>query len=562
MNFKRMFFYGLFFVSINLNAWDKDGSPVSTAEGGQGNAKVAALTGGRVVICWEDGRVGHPNYTLYMQVLDSLGHPLLMKDGIMMPDTFGQTEPSNIATNGEDIFIAWADGRHGWVDSTAIYMAKINGTTGKKEWGKDILVCLAFGDRRTPQLCLDGSEEGCYITWTDYRSGDADVWAARVTKEGQVAGEVPVCSLAHGQAPVAILTSGAGCIILWEDNRDGAPGFYGQRVVSDTFQWGANGKLIIPFPSSGFLLDMTFKDSKVLQNPYFYSHAVTDMHGGAIFHYSGMYGRVDTLGNLLWKVNAPYSYDFISNKTSGAIGCRGNWAWYDDPYAKVYAIQLDSMGGLSWGDNFIVWTSPTIDTSGNDTYPTVANAPDNGCVITWCAGADKWSKFQLFCTRLDSQRQKVWTPQIVEVTALPYDKDHPYVFETSDGNYIVIWEDSRNGDWDLYATLVDSSGQVGVEENDMRVTNDKIIGIYPNPFRDITTIKYQVAANEETEIRIYNAEGRLVRHFETKDTNYDTQRAVWDGTNDIGLRLPSGVYFLQLEVNKGIEQVKKVILVE
>ena len=73
--------------------------------------------------------------------------------------------------------------------------------------------------------------------------------------------------------------------------------------------------------------------------------------------------------------------------------------------------------------------------------------------------------------------------------------------------------------------------------------------IYPNPFSKLTHIKFQ-APNSKSQVTlsIYDAAGRLVKDFSrfTLDALRPTLLS-WDGRNDKGELVPSGVYFVQLK---------------
>jgi hypothetical protein len=556
VNLKKRVLFGVLLVFFNLAAWQKDGVPIATGRTGQSEPRVVSLDTDFVVVY----RTPLQPMTDELHTIRVDGKTGKVKWDVLVSEdtTLGYRAHQVIVTKDGMIWVTFERLR-GW--PPVIGLQKLD-NNGDRLLGKDgIDISSNTQEKHSPQLCLDGSGEGCYITWDDYRSGNADVWAARVTPQGQVAWEAPVCSLVATQGAAVAVRSDDGSLILWQDSREGTPGLYGQRIVADTFQWGSNGKLIVPFPST-----FSLSRVKALQGGYFFPYAVTDMHGGAIFYYSGIYGKVDTLGNLLWHLDAPYSYHFISDGGSGAKGCRGNWTWFDDPYAKVYAIRLDSIGGLAWGDSFVVWTSPYYDTSGNQTYPTVAVAPDKGCVLTWCAGPSVGSKYQLFITRLDSLGQKVWTPDVVEVTALPYDKNHPYVMARLDGNFIVVWEDSRNGNWDLYAALVDSSGRVGIQENRLKQKPPSIVLCpnTPNPFSGSTNIRYQLPSSGYMVLRIQNVLGQTVRILSEGYRHAGDYAVKWDARNWRGERLPDGIYFYELRLkneNGELCEIRKTVLI-
>ena len=73
---------------------------------------------------------------------------------------------------------------------------------------------------------------------------------------------------------------------------------------------------------------------------------------------------------------------------------------------------------------------------------------------------------------------------------------------------------------------------------------------YPNPFNPETWIPYQLAKAADVSVKIYDVGGRLVRTISVgfKPVGYylTREQAIhWDGQNEIGESVSSGVYFLQ-----------------
>jgi hypothetical protein len=73
---------------------------------------------------------------------------------------------------------------------------------------------------------------------------------------------------------------------------------------------------------------------------------------------------------------------------------------------------------------------------------------------------------------------------------------------------------------------------------------------YPNPFNAGTEIRFQLPKNADVELTIYNILGQTVR---TLTQGYKTAGHYilkWDGKNENGLSVPSGVYFSRLIIKK------------
>ena len=74
---------------------------------------------------------------------------------------------------------------------------------------------------------------------------------------------------------------------------------------------------------------------------------------------------------------------------------------------------------------------------------------------------------------------------------------------------------------------------------------------YPNPFNPETWIPYQLAAPADVTLTIYAANGELVRtlalgHRAAGTYQSKSRAAYWDGKNDLGERVASGLYFYTL----------------
>ena len=83
---------------------------------------------------------------------------------------------------------------------------------------------------------------------------------------------------------------------------------------------------------------------------------------------------------------------------------------------------------------------------------------------------------------------------------------------------------------------------------------------YPNPFNTSTTIRYYLFNPADVTINIYNIRGELIEVLlknESKSTGPD--KIVWNGKNNGGTRVSSGIYFYQMNIN-GLSKTKKMLL--
>ncbi|NOR17426.1 T9SS type A sorting domain-containing protein [candidate division WOR-3 bacterium] len=126
----------------------------------------------------------------------------------------------------------------------------------------------------------------------------------------------------------------------------------------------------------------------------------------------------------------------------------------------------------------------------------------------------------------------------------------------------VLWQTNRNTDWDIYGSSIFVGG---VEESNAYDTKTVAkLTINPNPFKQITEIRYQIGIDSRQKsvvsMNIYDVTGRLVKNFSR--LTLDAQRPTflfWDGTDIHGQSLPQGIYFVQLK-NKTETLTEKVVL--
>jgi photosystem II stability/assembly factor-like uncharacterized protein len=76
---------------------------------------------------------------------------------------------------------------------------------------------------------------------------------------------------------------------------------------------------------------------------------------------------------------------------------------------------------------------------------------------------------------------------------------------------------------------------------------------YPNPFSDATTISFVLSRPSWITLDVYDLAGRKVKTVESQDMGSGTQNLRWDGTNDEGRRVASGVYYMRLETGAGVK---------
>jgi len=84
---------------------------------------------------------------------------------------------------------------------------------------------------------------------------------------------------------------------------------------------------------------------------------------------------------------------------------------------------------------------------------------------------------------------------------------------------------------------------------------------YPNPFNPSTVIEFTVPRRSQVEVLVYNLLGQMVVNLVDQPMSQGTYRTTWDGRDESGGHVASGVYFYRLKAEHFV-QVKKMILLK
>jgi hypothetical protein len=166
-------------------------------------------------------------------------------------------------------------------------------------------------------------------------------------------------------------------------------------------------------------------------------------------------------------------------------------------------------------------------------------------------GASDWDLY------FSSNGGVTWEPIAINLpeTQLTYDWTVPNI-ETNSGRVKVIQDNNVGRDYE------DSSGDfiistpTGIYEAEVNIFTFKLFDAYPNPFNPSTTIKYSIPKEGYVTLKIYNTIGEEVAILVNEVKQVGNYVSQFNAT-----RLPSGIYFYQLQASN-IVQTKKMILLK
>ncbi len=113
------------------------------------------------------------------------------------------------------------------------------------------------------------------------------------------------------------------------------------------------------------------------------------------------------------------------------------------------------------------------------------------------------------------------------------------------GEYTVLAMDDGGGQFSSYEISTGLRTDIFINK---QILPDKfsLSSNYPNPFNPSTTIKYGIPKPAKVSLKIYNVNGQRVRTIVDLDQAPGFYSITWDGCNDFGAAMASGMYFYQI----------------
>lgn len=83
---------------------------------------------------------------------------------------------------------------------------------------------------------------------------------------------------------------------------------------------------------------------------------------------------------------------------------------------------------------------------------------------------------------------------------------------------------------------------------------------YPNPFNPATTIEYRLEKSADVTLSIFNVGGQCLRSFSFGQVRAGMHQSTWDGKDEGGQQVASGVYFYMLRANQQVLSNKMILI--
>ncbi len=112
-----------------------------------------------------------------------------------------------------------------------------------------------------------------------------------------------------------------------------------------------------------------------------------------------------------------------------------------------------------------------------------------------------------------------------------------------------------------YFAKINDEGQVSIQNNSV-IPQTILLNNFPNPFNPSTTISFSIQNDSNIELSIYNIKGQKIKTIAHNKFNKGNHSIIWNGDDETGKSVSSGVYLYKLIVNDKSEAMKKCLLLK
>ncbi|MEA2096743.1 MAG: FlgD immunoglobulin-like domain containing protein [Candidatus Cloacimonadota bacterium] len=592
-----------------------NGFNVCSADGWQFSPLVK-LSENKVFCVWGDNRTGSTG--LYVQLLDTYGNTILEDDGeIIYYGLCGDSHNQKILTNNDKKIVIWEDTRNAGYGFQIYYqIVNDNGSLELEEDGQPVTTLTGY-DQESMDADIYPDSDILGMVWEENKLGYKQVYGQAIDLEGNMIWsqneglQLGESDAEQSKPKISIVDNNSilEYYVGWEDFAvSGDSRIVGQKIVNGNLEWGVGGKTIVDRagndklsdvsqgyyvwqsiggntnifcimvdengdPATGWDaegLDVCIEDgnqnnARIMDVPDGLLIVWDDYRNGSI----DIYGQIVTPeGTILWEDGGVPLVDvendqFFSNMIyNDAIFI----VWTDfrtGSFNDIYMQKFDMNGNE-------IWQTGGVEVIVQESYQEAPYLVTDGInyMVFW---EDYSSGFEseLLAQMLDENGEKEITWPNTGLTICSELKNQNAPKAVNDGEYsYVIWEDTRSsGKTDIYNVYLQKVKfePVGVDDPQIHHPGNILMQNYPNPFNPTTNIDFSLKQDSFVSLKIYNVRGQKVRTLVTDEMQAGYHSVVWNGKNDSGKNVSSGIYFSWFDTkneNGDYTSVKKMILLK
>lgn len=501
-----------------------------------------ACQGNNVYCMWLDDRTGgtyHP-YFNYSTDNGATWQPSSTK--LSQGSGFWCQLPlcGGIECTGSHVYACWWDDR----DATGVYQVFFNRSTNNGiNWGTDVRVSDSTGNACfDPSMDIQGNY--VYIGWEDYRiSGFGEMFFDYSTDNGATWQKPDIGPLDPGAIgmpgkAVNIKSDGNNVYATWYDSRRYGPGtgdIFFSRSTNNGVTWQGD----IQINTGPWLFNLQSNYPVMAAGNGYVNIVWPDPR---FFGLPNIYTNYSSDNGATWLSGQDEADVFCVRSTNGGVNWQTPVTVNDDGtiYSQVLPWVVVKINGL-------------VDISYYHFRMSPLNMWAPGAELRMAVSSDGGTSF----TPSFAVQDTVVTP----VTQWVGEYNGMAVLDSF--VYTVFTDLEQTDNSDIFIDRTDNptvnevTDEAGSRERPSEFT---LLQNYPNPFNQTTKMQFTLAKSGFVSLSIYDLLGRKVRTLVSEHVSVGYKSVLWDGRNDAGKGVASGIYFYQLRVGDFFGTKKLVLL--
>ncbi len=377
-------------------------------------------------------------------------------------------------------------------------------------------------DSPTITMCPNGDY---MFSWRDYRQNDNPrIYSQKYdqVQNNQWTPDLAVTTSNNQSEPDIAVDSACNSYIVWQDDRNG-----NQDIYFDKFDYNGIELWGNPVKLSTQAEDADQTNPKIIINASSTAEYIVwqDNRDNSNNIYSKKY---DTNGNALWSSEILINSDSTNNyhySPTMVMDREENiyYVWYDnrDGIYNIYSQKLNQAGSKIWEADLKINNNTTITNSIN---PNLEYSSDNYLYVVWQDSRN--DNYDIYAQKYSPDGVKQWVNDIrINSDTGNAIQENPVIVEDFNGNFYVVWQDNRNGNLDIYMQMIDSNGNKLIEF-DVRINKNQT-GSQENPDILINSSGYLVITWQD------NSNG----NFDIKATQYSGNPIIINPVSNVPLNI-------------------------
>ena len=564
------------------------------------NSTIGLTSDDKVFIGWLDEE-SSTNF-LYAQIVDELGNFQFSDDGLVIHSgTTWYVSNLNIIQHDDNPFFIWQNS--GYHKKISVQSLNVNGTPVFEENGILVMNSIYVGEydvdnqnnifsiitknfafRAVAQsFDSDGNllwdENGVYLTnsddaqifvqisiqdgfsyagWTEYNGDftnpEYNIYAQKIDENGNLLWGETGFLITDREGDNVIIDILGRCYI-WTNEDFPDYNIYVKKVDENgntSAGWDENGILISEVEENQHKL-------KGIQIPQGYLIIWLDNSEDDI------YGQIITEeGNILWQQDGlPLVIQPLNQNNVKVIYDEFIYLVWEDFRSgvdyEIYAQKFNENGEEIWMEGGVL--------IGEGTNPDIAKVGDR-LIVVWQRNVESYSH-DIYGQLLNLEGELLWNAPGEVLCDASWRQYEPQIVTTESNNICIGWMDERIYNNDEYAGSIPSifAQKVHVESTwspgeILSAIRGELFQNCPNPFNPSTTINFSIQNDSQVEVTIFNLRGQKIKTLTNNEFTKGSHSIIWNGENDSGKSVSSGIYYYQLNVNGKNEAVKKCLLLK